>query len=124
MAPEMLKTKKYGPKVDVYSFGIILWEMATGKKALAEHARGCTPIQLAFKVAYENVRPRLPLNYSPTVTRLIERWYEKQALQVRVRVSTLTSSLRARRAQLAHGFERATVVRADLRAAQLAGHGS
>jgi hypothetical protein len=28
-APEILERKKYGPKVDVYSFGVMLWEMAT-----------------------------------------------------------------------------------------------
>jgi serine/threonine protein kinase len=31
MAPEMLRTKKYGPKIDVYSFGIILWEMVCAR---------------------------------------------------------------------------------------------
>jgi serine/threonine protein kinase len=30
-APEVLERKRYGKKVDVYSFGIMLWEMATGK---------------------------------------------------------------------------------------------
>ena len=28
-APEILEKKRYGPKVDVFSFGVILWEMAT-----------------------------------------------------------------------------------------------
>ena len=28
-APEILEKKRYGPKVDVYSFGVILWEMAS-----------------------------------------------------------------------------------------------
>ncbi|KAI9117351.1 hypothetical protein K1719_011517 [Acacia pycnantha] len=30
MAPETIKRKCYGRKVDVYSFGLILWEMVTG----------------------------------------------------------------------------------------------
>jgi serine/threonine protein kinase len=30
-APEVLEGKLYGLKVDVYSYGIILWEMATGQ---------------------------------------------------------------------------------------------
>ena len=30
-APEVLERKRYGPKVDAYSYGLILWEMATGQ---------------------------------------------------------------------------------------------
>jgi serine/threonine protein kinase len=30
-APEVLEGKDYGPKVDVYSYGIMLWEMATAQ---------------------------------------------------------------------------------------------
>lgn len=29
MAPEVIKTKKYTEKADVFSFGIILWELAS-----------------------------------------------------------------------------------------------
>ncbi|KAK9681974.1 hypothetical protein RND81_10G040500 [Saponaria officinalis] len=30
MAPELIRHKRYGRKVDVYSFGLILWEMVSG----------------------------------------------------------------------------------------------
>lgn len=30
-APEVLEKKRYGPKVDIFSYGVILWEMATRK---------------------------------------------------------------------------------------------
>ena len=30
-APEVLSRQKYGPRVDSYSYGVILWEMATGQ---------------------------------------------------------------------------------------------
>ncbi|MED6134231.1 hypothetical protein PIB30_035114 [Stylosanthes scabra] len=46
MAPEMIKRKSYGKKVDVYSFGLILWEMLTGTIPYEE----MTPIQAAFAV--------------------------------------------------------------------------
>ena len=46
MAPEMIKHKPYGHKVDVYSFGLVLWEMATGRIPYEE----MTPIKAAFAV--------------------------------------------------------------------------
>ncbi|XP_027366233.1 serine/threonine-protein kinase HT1-like isoform X2 [Abrus precatorius] len=46
MAPEMIKRKAYGRKVDVYSFGLILCEMLTGKTPYED----MNPIQAAFAV--------------------------------------------------------------------------
>jgi serine/threonine protein kinase len=46
MAPEMIKKKSYGRKVDVYSFGLILWEMVAGTIPYED----MTPIQAAFAV--------------------------------------------------------------------------
>lgn len=46
MAPEMIKHKSYGKKVDVYSFGLILWEMISGFVPYED----MTPIQAAFAV--------------------------------------------------------------------------
>ncbi|RWW20179.1 hypothetical protein GW17_00015710 [Ensete ventricosum] len=44
MAPEMIKEKPYTRKVDVYSFGIVLWELTT---ALVPY-QGMTPVQAAY----------------------------------------------------------------------------
>ena len=46
MAPEMIKRKSYGRKVDVYSFGLMLWEMLTGRIPYED----MTPVQAAFAV--------------------------------------------------------------------------
>jgi len=47
MAPEMVKEKPYTRKVDVYSFGIVLWELTTSLLPF----QGMTPVQAAFAVA-------------------------------------------------------------------------
>ncbi|XP_031474017.1 serine/threonine/tyrosine-protein kinase HT1-like isoform X2 [Nymphaea colorata] len=47
MAPEMIRGKTYTKKVDVYSFGIVLWELLT---ALVPF-QGMTPVQAAFAVS-------------------------------------------------------------------------
>lgn len=56
MAPEMIKRKAYNRKVDVYSFGLVLWEMVTGTIPYEE----MTPIQAAFavvnKVSFSNLK--------------------------------------------------------------------
>lgn len=47
MAPEMVKEKPCSRKVDVYSFGIVLWELTT---CLVPY-QGMTPVQAAYAVA-------------------------------------------------------------------------
>lgn len=46
MAPEMVRHRPYSRKVDVYSFGLLLWEMVSGQMPFEE----MTPIQAAFAV--------------------------------------------------------------------------
>jgi serine/threonine protein kinase len=53
MAPEVIRHEKYNEKVDVYSYGITLWELFTCETPFS----GLTPIQAAFAVADKNLRP-------------------------------------------------------------------
>lgn len=69
MAPEMIKHKVYGRKVDVYSFGLVLWEMVTGTIPYEE----MTPIQAAFAVVNKNSRPVIPTNCPASLRALIEQ---------------------------------------------------
>lgn len=69
MAPEMIKRKSYGRKVDVYSFGLILWEMVTG----AIPYEDMTPIQAAFAVVNKNTRPSIADDCPPPLRALIEQ---------------------------------------------------
>ncbi|CAM8893645.1 unnamed protein product [Rhodiola kirilowii] len=74
MAPEMIKHKSYGKKVDVYSFGLILWEMISGSVPYED----MTPIQAAFAVVSKNLRPIIPKDCPPAMKALIEQcWSSK-----------------------------------------------
>ncbi|KAL1289190.1 hypothetical protein HN51_057841 [Arachis hypogaea] len=74
MAPEMIKRKSYGRKVDVYSFGLMLWEMLTGTIPYEE----MTPIQAAFAVVNKNSRPVIPSDCQPAMRALIEQCWSSQ----------------------------------------------
>ncbi|KAF3451467.1 hypothetical protein FNV43_RR07562 [Rhamnella rubrinervis] len=74
MAPEMIKHKSYGRKVDVYSFGLILWEMVAGSIPYEE----MNPIQAAFAVVNKNLRPPVPLDCPPAIRALIEQCWTLQ----------------------------------------------
>jgi hypothetical protein len=55
MAPEVIKHAKYDRKVDVFSFGIVLWELLSGELPYAE----LSPLQAAAAVVSEGLRPAL-----------------------------------------------------------------
>ncbi|CAL1412895.1 unnamed protein product [Linum trigynum] len=68
MAPEMIKEKPYTRKVDVYSFGIVLWELTTALLPF----QGMTPVQAAYAVAEKKERPPLPASCQPALAHLIK----------------------------------------------------
>ncbi|KAK4756155.1 hypothetical protein SAY87_006282 [Trapa incisa] len=69
MAPEMMKRKPYGRKVDVYSFGLILWEMMAGTIPFEE----LNPVQVAYAVLNKGLRPEIPKDCPPSLQALIEQ---------------------------------------------------
>ncbi|XP_065877682.1 serine/threonine/tyrosine-protein kinase HT1 [Euphorbia lathyris] len=75
MAPEMIKKKSYGRRVDVYSFGLILWEMVAGTIPYDD----MNPIQAAFAVVNKNLRPIIPRDCPPAMRALIEQCWSLQA---------------------------------------------
>lgn len=70
MAPEMIKEKPYTRKVDVYSFGIVLWELTTALLPF----QGMTPVQAAFAVA-EKVRRPICIHISCIHADFVLFWY-------------------------------------------------
>ncbi|PSR89587.1 Serine/threonine-protein kinase [Actinidia chinensis var. chinensis] len=69
MAPEMIKEKHHTKKVDVYSFGIVLWELLTALTPFDN----MTPEQAAFAVCHKNARPPLPPSCPVAFRHLINR---------------------------------------------------
>lgn len=57
MAPEVIAGENYNSKADVYSFGVMLNELLTGKAPFEESY--ITPVQAATAVAMHGKRPRL-----------------------------------------------------------------
>mmetsp|Transcript_18630 Transcript_18630/g.47349 ORF Transcript_18630/g.47349 Transcript_18630/m.47349 type:complete len:119 (-) Transcript_18630:21-377(-) len=56
MAPEMIRRLDYDQSVDVYSFGILMFELLTGDLPYKHY----TPLQAGFAVCERKVRPTLP----------------------------------------------------------------
>ncbi|GIL55286.1 hypothetical protein Vafri_10854 [Volvox africanus] len=66
VAPEILKGLPYDKKVDVYSFGIIIWECLAGKRPY----EGLTNDQVMFAVA-AGFRPPVPPDTDPELEQLM-----------------------------------------------------
>ncbi|KAK4798660.1 hypothetical protein SAY86_030986 [Trapa natans] len=73
MAPEMIKHKPYGRKVDVYGFGLILWEMVAGRIPYDN----MTPVQAAFAVLHKDLRPEIPKDCPLALQALIEQCWSQ-----------------------------------------------
>jgi serine/threonine protein kinase len=77
MAPEMLKSKTYTSKIDVYSIGMVMWQMYVGEKPFFNLA--LTPIQISFRVASEGIRPEIPKDMPPLLRDLITQCWQHDA---------------------------------------------
>lgn len=67
MAPELVVGVPYNEKVDVYSYGMILWELLTGKAPFM----GWNEIELARAVVHEGKRPDIPAKTPEKLASLI-----------------------------------------------------
>ena len=55
-APEIIRHNTYGVKADIYSFGIVLWELV----AREDPYTGIPSVQVPFMVTEEQLRPKVP----------------------------------------------------------------
>eukprot|EP00955_Chlamydomonas_euryale_P085422 364098-Chlamydomonas_euryale.AAC.7 len=68
MAPEVIEHKPYNEKADVFSFGIVVWELLTCRVPYSE----MTPLQAAVGVVQKGLRPSVPSGTPPSLAMLME----------------------------------------------------
>ncbi|THG11571.1 hypothetical protein TEA_016222 [Camellia sinensis var. sinensis] len=69
---EMIQHRPYTQKVDVYSFGIVLWELITGMLPF----QNMTAVQAAFAVVNKGVRPNIPNDCLPVLSEIMTRCWD------------------------------------------------
>ncbi|XP_070024090.1 serine/threonine-protein kinase STY8 [Nicotiana tabacum] len=77
MAPEVIEHKPYDHKADVFSFGIVLWELLTGEIPYAY----LTPLQAAIGVVQQGLRPTIPKDTHPKLAELLEKCWQQDPTQ-------------------------------------------
>ncbi|XP_074373003.1 serine/threonine-protein kinase STY46-like [Apium graveolens] len=78
MAPEVIEHKPYDHKADIFSFGIVLWELLTGKVPY----ENLTPLQAAVGVVQKGIRPIIPTRTHPLIVELLEKcWQQDPSLR-------------------------------------------
>ncbi|CAL9110383.1 unnamed protein product [Musa acuminata var. zebrina] len=73
MAPEVIEHKPYDHKADVFSFGIVLWELLTAKLPYEY----LTPLQAAVGVVQKGLRPTIPKNTHSKLAELLGKCWQQ-----------------------------------------------
>ncbi|XP_015647397.1 serine/threonine-protein kinase STY17 isoform X1 [Oryza sativa Japonica Group] len=73
MAPEVIEHLPYDQRADVFSFGIVIWELLTGKLPYED----MTPLQAAVAVVQKDLRPIIPADTHPMLAGLLQKCWQK-----------------------------------------------
>ncbi|PON40307.1 Phosphorylase kinase, gamma catalytic subunit [Trema orientale] len=69
----VIEHKPYDHKADVFSFGVVLWELLTGKLPY----EFLTPLQAAVGVVQQGLRPPIPKQTHPKLVEILQRCWEQ-----------------------------------------------
>lgn len=72
MAPEVLRNEPSNEKCDVFSFGVILWELATLRMPWS----GMNPMQVVGAVGFQNRRLDIPKEIDPEAAKIISECWQ------------------------------------------------
>lgn len=78
MAPEVIRYEKYGSAADVYSFGVLLYCVVSGKD-YPYMDQYLTPSQAATGVARKSLRPSMPSQIPKSVSHIITSCWASDA---------------------------------------------
>lgn len=78
MAPEVIESTHYSGKIDVYSFGILMYQVVTDMDPYPQLTKNkITPFKFNNKVVNENYRPTFSVPVKKPIKNLIERCWSK-----------------------------------------------
>uniref|UniRef100_A0A7S3FUM0 Protein kinase domain-containing protein n=1 Tax=Strombidium rassoulzadegani TaxID=1082188 RepID=A0A7S3FUM0_9SPIT len=111
MAPEILRGEKYTEKADVYSFGVILWELITGQ---IPH-RGRSVQQIVGSVGYHSEKLKIPKKLTRGCGTAVGNGDQEKKLQVLPDPFVKSSQLRPNITHLKLIFKMCTSESPDIR---------
>jgi len=77
MAPEVVEEKPYNEKVDVYSYAIVLWQMAKDKVPF----KGLNKDQFTQQVVGENFRPKMDKKWPQAFSAMLQQCWDRDPLK-------------------------------------------
>ncbi|CAG9462669.1 unnamed protein product [Pedinophyceae sp. YPF-701] len=75
MAPEVIEHRPYSERADMFSFGILLWELLTAKVPYSD----MTPLQAAVGVVQKGLRPVIPSSVPEGLANLMRDCWKTRA---------------------------------------------